>query len=48
MKDHAIFLANEINILKKIDHPNIIKFYEAYQDDLNIYLVQEICDGGNL
>lgn len=41
-------MANEIKIMKVIDHPNIIQFHEAYQDDENIYLVQEICDGGDL
>ncbi len=48
MKNHVQFLANEIRIMKKIDHPNIIKFHEAYQDDYNIYLVQEYCDGGDI
>ena len=29
-------LANEISILKKVDHPNIIKLYEIFEDEKNI------------
>ena len=39
---------NEINILKKIDHKNIIKIFEFYIDDNNYYLVTEYCKGGEL
>ncbi|KAF7458380.1 calcium-dependent protein kinase 2 [Cryptosporidium felis] len=38
----------EINILKNLDHPNIVKLYETYQDKDNIYLVMELCSGGEL
>lgn len=27
------YLANEIKIMKKIDHPNIIKLLETFEDD---------------
>ena len=33
----------EITILKKADHPNIIKLYEVYEDLRFIYLVMEQC-----
>jgi len=32
---------NEIDILKKLDHPNIIKIYETFEDDNNYYVVTE-------
>jgi calcium-dependent protein kinase len=32
----------------KLDHPNIIKFHEIYEDDKYFYLVQEYCSGGEL
>lgn len=32
---------NEIEILKKLDHPNIIKIYETYEDEKNYYVVTE-------
>jgi len=35
-------------ILKRLDHPNIVKFYETYQDDKFFYLVMEYCSGGEL
>ena len=38
----------EISILKKIDHPNIIKLYEVFEDDKYIYLIMEQCKGGEL
>lgn len=31
----------EVNILKRLDHPNIVKLYELYQDNKNYYLVTE-------
>merc|ERR1712037_820582 len=34
--------------LKIMDHPNIIRLYETYEDHRNIYLVMEICTGGDL
>ncbi|CAE7772389.1 CPK2 [Symbiodinium pilosum] len=38
----------EIAILKLMDHPNIIKLYESFEDLRNIYLVMELCGGGEL
>ena len=38
----------EINILQKLDHPNVLKLYEYFEDDKNVYLVTEICRGGEL
>ncbi len=32
---------SEINILKMMDHPNIVKLYEVYQDKKRYYLVTE-------
>ena len=34
-------LQTEIQILRKLDHPNIIKLYEVFEDEKNLYLVQE-------
>merc|ERR1719156_358721 len=38
----------EIAIMKMMDHPNIIKLYETFEDHRNIYLIMEICSGGEL
>ena len=34
-------ILNELNILKKIDHQNIVKIYEYYSDNDNYYLITE-------
>ena len=39
---------SEINILKELDHPNIVKIFEYYEDKQNYYIVTEICRGGEL
>ncbi|EAR92243.2 calmodulin-domain kinase (macronuclear) [Tetrahymena thermophila SB210] len=39
---------NEIKILSKLDHPNIIKLYEYYQDRYAYYLIFELLLGGQL
>jgi len=38
----------EIAIMKMMDHPNIIKLFETFEDHRNIYLVMELCSGGEL
>ena len=30
------------------DHPNVIKLYEYFEDDKNVYLITELCTGGEL
>jgi len=34
--------------LQTLDHPNIIKLYEYFEDKNNVYLVTEMCKGGEL
>lgn len=41
-------LEDEIEILCKLDHPNIIKIFEIYTDDKRYYIVTELCKGGEL
>jgi len=38
----------EIEILSQIDHPNILKVFEYYQDNENYYVITELCKGGEL
>mmetsp|Transcript_1019 Transcript_1019/g.1302 ORF Transcript_1019/g.1302 Transcript_1019/m.1302 type:complete len:258 (-) Transcript_1019:724-1497(-) len=47
-EDEKRMLFNEINILKDIDHPNIVKMYEFFEDEKRYYIVTEICKGGEL
>lgn len=41
-------LMTEITVLDKIDHPNIVKMIEAYENDKNYYIILELMDGGEL
>ena len=38
----------EVTVFSKMDHPNIIKFYEMLSDEALIYIVMEYCSQGNL
>mmetsp|Transcript_14813 Transcript_14813/g.22964 ORF Transcript_14813/g.22964 Transcript_14813/m.22964 type:complete len:209 (+) Transcript_14813:26-652(+) len=38
----------EVQILQTLDHPNIIKLYEYFEDEKNVYLITEMCSGGEL
>ena len=42
------FLKREIGFLKTLDHPNIIKLFNVYEDFRYFYLVMEFCSGGEL
>jgi len=39
---------SEIQVLKQLDHPHILKLYEFYQDAKNYYIIMELCTGGEL
>ena len=41
-------LRREIEIMKALDHPNIIKLYQTFEDHSYIYMVMELCTGGEL
>ena len=41
-------LQREIEILKRVDHPNIIKFYGTYEDKNYFHIIMEYCEGGEL
>ena len=47
-KEEQVRLHYEIDILKNLDHPNILKLYEVFEDKNSLYLVTEYCDGGEL
>lgn len=41
-------IENEIEVLKNVCHPNIIKLYEVYNDPESYYLLNEYCSEGEL
>mmetsp|Transcript_86418 Transcript_86418/g.257929 ORF Transcript_86418/g.257929 Transcript_86418/m.257929 type:complete len:575 (-) Transcript_86418:91-1815(-) len=38
----------EINIMKSIDHPNLLMLNEIFEDQDAVHLVLELCEGGDL
>jgi len=41
-------LENEIRVLKRLDHKNVVKLLEAYESRTCVYLVMELVTGGEL
>jgi calcium-dependent protein kinase len=41
-------LKREIEILKSVDHPHIIKLIEVHEDSKYLHLITELCTGGEL
>jgi calcium-dependent protein kinase len=41
-------ISNEVKIMYMIDHPNIIKLYNHFEEEEYIYLVLEYASGGQL
>ena len=39
---------NEVDILKTLDHPNVLKIFEYFEDDRYYYIVMEHCREGDL
>lgn len=38
----------EINIMRDIDHTNIIRLFEVYRSSTHLFFVMELCSGGHL
>lgn len=41
-------LLGEIRIHKVLKHPNIVKFIDCFEDDVNVYILLEMCSNNNL
>lgn len=41
-------LDKEISILRSLDHPNIVRIYEFFEEVKRLYIVMEFCKGGEL
>lgn len=41
-------LDNEIKVLRKLRHENIVRLIETFEDKLKVYLVMELVTGGEL
>jgi serine/threonine protein kinase len=39
----------EVKILRALSgHQNLVRFYDSCEDNLNVYIVMELCEGGEL
>ena len=38
----------EVELLRLVDHPQIIRMYEWFEDKANIYIIMDLCEGGEL
>lgn len=45
---NLIALGKEIDILRRIHHPNVIKLYEVFENETYVHLVVEYLKGGEL
>jgi serine/threonine protein kinase len=41
-------MQNEIEILQQIDHPNVVKLVDTYEDKGHYCLIMELMEGGEL
>ncbi|CAD8054919.1 unnamed protein product [Paramecium primaurelia] len=46
--ENETLLLQETEILKNLDHPNIVKILEVFNDNQHFYLITESLDGGEL
>jgi len=44
----VVYFQTEIEISRALDHPQIIRLFETFEDRCNVYLVMEVCNGGEL
>lgn len=47
-EDDALALQTEVDILSQLDHPNVVKLFEIFEDKECMYLVLEIMSGGEV
>ena len=47
-KEEEKEILNEENILKTMDHPNVVKIFEFYSNDESYSIIMENCKGGSL
>lgn len=41
-------IQRETETLQKLEHVNIVKFFDSFETDTHFYLILELCDGGTL
>ncbi|XP_035280412.1 serine/threonine-protein kinase 4-like isoform X2 [Anguilla anguilla] len=41
-------MMREVSELEALKHPFIVQYNDSFEDDMNVYIVMEYCEGGNL
>ncbi|XP_047335589.1 CDPK-related kinase 3-like [Impatiens glandulifera] len=42
-------IRREVKILKSLSgHKNLVKYFDSFEDSINVYIVMELCEGGEL
>jgi calcium/calmodulin-dependent protein kinase I len=47
-EDDELALQTEVDILSQLDHPNVVKLYEIFDEKDVMYLVLELMTGGEV
>lgn len=42
------YFRNEVELMKTLSHPNIVRFYDVLQNNNHVYMIMEYCNGGDL
>lgn len=48
LQEDIKLLRREIDIMKKVDHPNVLKLHEIYEDKSKVFIVMELVVGNEL
>lgn len=47
-QDDLKAIGDEVEVLQALDHPNIVKYFETYEDPKFMFIVTELCKGNTL
>ena len=47
-EEEEMALKNEIDILSQVDHPNVVKLFEIFENESSINIIMEILTGGEV
>ena len=47
-KEDLVRIEREIQILRRLNHPNVIKIHHIFEDQKNFYIIMEFCENGEL
>ena len=47
-KEDLVRIEREIHILRRLNHPNVIKIHHIFEDQKNFYIIMEFCENGEL